>query len=514
MFLKPYPLFPQMRRVASYGGPSGVPASQRLKHKLAETAGMRVFTDRLALEEGFLAPLAEEDDGRVLHSTSWATRNFFTTTSTLKKLVKGAKFWGSTSKEGVVVAKEEDRHGTPHPAIALPEAPAGDHPLPHIESAVRGTESDLADSVQTVLLACETSDKDNGNNENNSQTVPRTKHQRSASDPADFIQSTFLVNLNAQSPPGSEEDGPPYHETSSTESRTFFHKPQQYFEEGDQRSAAHPGPRVGFGRNENVHSLSAVPSAVEQSELPEVSNPTVPLKACAPHETCSLTAQGPADVVPPYSSLKTKDAESVDETAAARFAAALEIQCYYKQWLNRKRYMLLRAKAIKVQAIYRSKRTRKEYQTLREKVRFCQRFWRRRRSVRAHLRGLAAEVAQVRSLQFRSATLIQSCWRMRTQKLAFSHLLRMQRVKNEAACVIQRRWRKYHQISVEECINTVRVRAAVVIQAFVRGWTVRSIVLVQNHSAMTIQREWRAHRQRVSFAAALRIQVIKDLCVG
>lgn len=82
-----------------------MPASQRLKHKLSITAGMHLlYNDLKEEQQGFLAPVVQPQQERIIHRTAWATRNFSSTKSVAKEFVNGRR--DSFSSEGGSVVED------------------------------------------------------------------------------------------------------------------------------------------------------------------------------------------------------------------------------------------------------------------------------------------------------------------------------------------------------------------------------------------------------------------------
>eukprot|EP00850_Spirogloea_muscicola_P017630 SM000153S01619 [mRNA] locus=s153:345857:352583:- [translate_table: standard] len=145
--------------------------------------------------------------------------------------------------------------------------------------------------------------------------------------------------------------------------------------------------------------------------------------------------------------------------------------------------------AVKIQSRWRCEQVRRQYLATRSHIVTLQQLWRSR-------------VAQ-----HSAATVIQSHWKGCMQRASFARQLER---RNQAALTIQGRW-KSNRVGEATRLELREAHAAAsVIQARWRGSCTRSQCIQERRAATSVQRAWRAHRERRRLQnAAVAVQRIR-----
>ncbi|CAM6095203.1 unnamed protein product [Calypogeia fissa] len=144
-----------MRRVSSYGGPSGVAGSERLRQKLSSTPGLHLLSSSSLGEVGFLAVAGASKDERVFHRTHGAARNFSAIASNLKQVAKRESWltrkdpFRSVVKERTVFDDPVDGHCNGGASPVLVEEVHGTH-FSRSGPNVNGTREDGVEAVHEI----------------------------------------------------------------------------------------------------------------------------------------------------------------------------------------------------------------------------------------------------------------------------------------------------------------------------------------------------------------------------
>ncbi|KAL2642666.1 hypothetical protein R1flu_010253 [Riccia fluitans] len=538
--------FPEMRRVVSYGGASGVPASQRLKLMLSMTAGMHLLANEVKQEQqGFLAPVVEAHQERIIHRTSGVTRNLSSIESfkvfanrkrdsfaseEISTLDSGERCaqqgqggeTGAEQSEGVKARYDQDLVGSS----------AGAHfgldGIRQNEDAVGNPAVNRHGQLSSSSLV--------GNDDN------FTKHSNDLTNTPECGRG---ANLGVVCQPGPSRLNKCTKDYVSLEEalgsdEAHAEKPivncsSERLQEGCQSETSSVSRDVDQDHGHSrAFTSSVVPTALvgradsctftdsyEQAQATNCNEDKIIIEPCIPK----------LGVFQDDLSLERHRRET---------DAALKIQSWWKGRLQRKEYKISEDAALRIQRWWKGRLQRKEYRKSKHAVLRIQSRWKgwlQRREYRV-LKEITEITAATRRNQVlnNAAVVLQTSWRAAQSRRILKHLRIERTVRNRAATVVQshfrghcsrwehkrsscaaliiqncwRRYRSSRQALVDSAVSLQeaeerRVAAVITLQSYARGFIVRQKIARMHKAAIRIQRRWKAY-SRLCMQAATKLQ--------
>ena len=205
-------------------------------------------------------------------------------------------------------------------------------------------------------------------------------------------------------------------------------------------------------------------------------------------------------------------------TLRLRNNSAIRIQSLWRGFQARLTYTRSVAAAITIQKTWKAHQARANYLETKAKIVQAQSLVKRYLAIREFKLRRARRAEEVFRLQTRSATLIQNWYRVHLakRKLANLKVHHMEKI-NRAATTIQAEFRCW-----TACKNyRKQIRAIITIQSHARRLAARTELsnlrlkrkTLENHSAVQIQKTWRAYSERMAYKSFVSSVVLTQSCV-
>lgn len=499
-----------------------MPASQRLKHKLSITAGMHLlYNDLKEEQQGFLAPVVQPQQERIIHRTAWATRNFSSTKSVAKEFVNGRR--DSFSSEGGSVVEDAGK-------VEI-RSTGGDPGLP-VATKSKDERELIGRSAGTDIALRDLRPTDvEGNPASNSEdhSVSPSNVGKAADDTTSSTDSTITpacANLveggdgtvnNTACSRSEESCSDIVDENKGSKPRVLGFEGTHTVELFVSSSSVEvqEGCQIGTSTlaefDADQKQLQDLEFEVRVCELASASTSSV--QGAVENSTALNREKDGSDVEEQVQVEDNDDMKLEAKTSTPRgyswtnnirghllvernkieIVAAVKIQSCWKGWLQRSQYSLLK------RAVARRNQERKN-QEMCNAATVLQKSWRGAQS-RLKLKHLRVE----KTVRDRAATVIQAHIR--------GHLSRCELRKVTCAVLrIQNCWRQHR--SAQECLVAAaaiqqaeerRLHAAITLQAYARGFVVRQELVRMQKAATTIQQQWKAHKH-ICMRAAIKLQ--------
>ncbi|KAL3695921.1 hypothetical protein R1sor_009997 [Riccia sorocarpa] len=512
-----------MKRVVSYGGPSGIPASQRLKLMLSMTAGMHLLANEVKKEQGgLLGPVVEPHFERIIHRTSGVTRNLSSSESFngFANLRRDSSASTESSKlETSESCSQRGQYGEAEAGASVeidtrnnPDL-VGSSASPHLGL---GEVRQIEDAGENLPFKRDhdpsSLDTEKVNNLiTNSNDLTNIPALDKAADVGEVSQpglsrldecikgNEFLVQVL-----GSDE---------AHGQRPTVKCPREQLQEGCHSETSSVSRNVDA---DHVGDLNQEKRLYEHARASTSS--LYPTALVDRVDFCTLTES--------YEQAQTTNCNGdkvINESSVCRVNprltalqdlsqerdrrevdAALRIQSRWRAWRQGKEYRLLKHAAVRIQGWWKGQLQRKKCRIQRDAALRIQRWWKGRLQRR--------EYRKLRHAVLRIQVWWKGCLRRREDQRSkeistITASTRHDRELNKAAVVLQNSWRTAQSRRILKHLRierTVKSRAASVIQAHFRGHCIR----VQHKrwlcAALIIQKHWRCYnslRQALADAA-------------